>query len=51
MMSDGVVPYWSSHLPQARSEKIVSSNHTVQQNPEAIDEVARILREHVRSSH
>ena len=41
--SDGVVPYWSSHLPNAKSEKIVSSHHDAHQNPQAFDEVHRIL--------
>ena len=44
--SDGVVPYWSSHLSGAVSEKIVPSNHGADQNPEAIAEVMRILRQH-----
>ncbi|MES2438097.1 MAG: alpha/beta fold hydrolase [Verrucomicrobiota bacterium] len=44
--SDGVVPYWSSHLDGAVSEKIVPSNHSAHQNPEAIAEVRRILRLH-----
>ena len=34
--SDGVVPYWSSHLAGAESEKIVPSDHGANQNPEAI---------------
>jgi pimeloyl-ACP methyl ester carboxylesterase len=42
--SDGVVPYWSSHLPGAQSELIVNSDHGAQYNPQAIREVARILR-------
>ena len=42
--SDGVVPYWSSHLDGARSELIVPSNHSAHQNPKAIAEVRRILR-------
>ena len=42
--SDGVVPYWSSHLPGAQSELIVPSDHGAQYNPEAIREVARILK-------
>jgi pimeloyl-ACP methyl ester carboxylesterase len=46
--SDGVVPYWSSHLPGAESEKIVPSNHSAHQNPEAIAEVRRILKSHAR---
>ena len=47
--SDGVVPYWSSHLEGAQSELIVPSNHSVQQNTEAIAEVRRILHLHVGS--
>ena len=38
--SDGVVPYWSSHLDGAQSELIVDSGHDAQSNPEAIHEVA-----------
>jgi pimeloyl-ACP methyl ester carboxylesterase len=42
--SDGVVPYWSSHLEGAASEKIVPSHHSAHQNPEGIEEVRRILK-------
>ncbi len=42
--SDGVVPYWSSHLDGAESELIVNSNHSAQFNPEAVREVERILK-------
>jgi pimeloyl-ACP methyl ester carboxylesterase len=45
--SDGVVPYWSSHLDGAQSELIVDSGHDAQSNPEAIHEVARILEENL----
>jgi pimeloyl-ACP methyl ester carboxylesterase/predicted GNAT family acetyltransferase len=41
--SDGVVPYWSSHLAGAASEKIVPSGHGSPHNPQAIAEVHRIL--------
>jgi hypothetical protein len=41
--SDGVVPYWSSHLDGAQSEVIVRSGHGVFSNPEAVQEVIRIL--------
>jgi pimeloyl-ACP methyl ester carboxylesterase len=44
--SDGVVPYWSSHLDGAQSELIVPSDHRAQRNPEAIAEVCRILKLH-----
>lgn len=42
--SDGVVPYWSSHLDGAVSELVVPSGHSAHQNPQAIAEVARILK-------
>jgi pimeloyl-ACP methyl ester carboxylesterase len=42
--SDGVVPYWSSHMEGAKSECIVPSDHSAHQNPKAFDEVARILK-------
>jgi pimeloyl-ACP methyl ester carboxylesterase len=42
--SDGVVPYWSSHLDGAASEKIVPSGHSSHQHPEAFAEVRRILK-------
>jgi len=45
-MSDGVVPYWSSHLNGAQSERIVPSDHGAHQNPQAIEEVERILKLH-----
>lgn len=48
MSSDGVVPYWSSHIDGAQSELIVPSGHWSNQNPEAIAEVRRILHEHLK---
>lgn len=42
--SDGVVPYWSSHMEGAQSECIVPSDHSAHQNPKAFAEVARILK-------
>jgi pimeloyl-ACP methyl ester carboxylesterase len=45
--SDGVVPYWSSHLDGASTEKIVPSGHGTNENPEGIREFRRILRRHV----
>jgi pimeloyl-ACP methyl ester carboxylesterase len=47
--SDGIVPYWSSHLEGARSELIVNSGHGAQYDPQAIREVARILKKEPRS--
>ena len=45
---DGVVKYVSAHIEGVASEKIVHSSHSVQGNPEAIQEVKRILIEHAR---
>jgi pimeloyl-ACP methyl ester carboxylesterase len=42
--SDGVVPYWSSHMNGSQSELIVPSGHGAHQNPQAIVEVLRILK-------
>lgn len=47
--SDGVVPYWSSHLPEAESELIVPANHAVVEDPQAIEEVSRILQLHLQN--
>lgn len=44
--SDGIVPYWSSHIAGAESEKIVPSDHGANQTAEGIAEVIRILKEH-----
>ena len=49
--SDGIVPYWSSHLEGARSELIVNSDHGAQYNPQAIREVARILKRNLGHSN
>ncbi len=46
--SDGIVPYLSSHLDGAASELVVKSGHSVQVNPLAIQELRRILLEHLR---
>lgn len=46
--SDGLVPYWSSHLPGASSEKIVPTHHNAHQHQQAIEEVQRILKLHAR---
>ena len=45
--TDGIVPYWSSHLDGASSEMIVKSGHSVQDKPSAIEEVRRILLLHL----
>jgi len=47
--TDGVVAYSSAHLDGMASELVVTSGHSVQQNPEAIEEVRRIFLEHAAS--
>ena len=45
--TDGVVAYESAHIDGVESEKVVRSGHSTQGHPETIEEVRRILREHV----
>lgn len=49
--SDGVVPYWSSHIKPVASELIVPSNHSVPDNPQAAEELKRILKLHLKSKN
>jgi len=46
--NDGLVPYPSAHLAGAESELVITSGHSVQETPEAILEIRRILREHAK---
>lgn len=46
--SDGVVPYWSSHIEPVASEKIVPTRHSVQDHAETDAEIRRILLLHLR---
>jgi pimeloyl-ACP methyl ester carboxylesterase len=48
--SDGVVPYWSSHLDSAQSEKIVPGPHGSCELPETIEELRRILHLHLQAA-
>jgi len=45
--NDGVVAYKSAHLEGVASEQVVRSSHSTQSEPATIQEVRRILREHV----
>ena len=47
VMTDGIVPYTSSHLDGAVSEKIIKGGHSIQETPEAVLELRRILRLHL----
>ena len=48
--SDGVVPYWSSHVEPVASELIVPSNHSVTNDPATSKEIERILLLHLREN-
>ncbi len=46
--SDGVVPYWSSHIPWG-TETVVPASHSVQDVPETAEDLARVLREYLKA--
>lgn len=47
IITDDVVPYRSAHLNGAASEKIIKGGHSIQETPEAVLELRRILRLHL----
>jgi len=47
---DGVVAYKSAHIDEAVSELVVPWGHSCQGQPEVIEEVRRILFEHLKTS-
>ncbi|OAI42711.1 hypothetical protein AYO41_00830 [Verrucomicrobia bacterium SCGC AG-212-E04] len=47
--SDGVVPYWSSHLDGAQSEVIVPGPHSCTSYPQTVEEIRRVLRLHLKT--
>ncbi|OQK18132.1 hypothetical protein AU255_09910 [Methyloprofundus sedimenti] len=47
---DGVVAYKSAHIDEAVSELVVHWGHSCQGQPEVIEEVRRILFEHLKTS-
>jgi pimeloyl-ACP methyl ester carboxylesterase len=47
---DGVVQYTSAHVDYVESEFIVRDSHSCQSNPLVIEEVRRILLEHLKTS-
>jgi triacylglycerol esterase/lipase EstA (alpha/beta hydrolase family) len=49
-LNDGVVAYESAHIDGVESELVVRSSHSTQGQPETIEEVRRILREHLGPS-
>jgi pimeloyl-ACP methyl ester carboxylesterase len=47
---DGVVKYTSAHIEGVESELVVRSGHSCQGNPITIEEIRRILLEHLRQN-
>jgi hypothetical protein len=47
---DGVVAYKSAHIDEAVSEVVVNWSHSSQGTPEVIEEIKRILSEHLAAS-
>jgi len=47
---DGVVSYQSAHIPEAESELVVRSGHSVQSDPHTVAEIRRILFLHLARS-
>lgn len=48
LITDGIVAYKSAHLDGAISEKILKGGHSIQETPEAVLELRRILRLHLK---
>ena len=46
-ISDGIVPYTSSHLDGAVRESIITGGHSIHENPQTVRELRRILYEHL----
>ena len=51
MITDGLVTYQSGHLDGAESEVIFDANHYLNHDIPIIDEVRRILRDHIGMTH
>lgn len=44
-LSDGIVPYTSAHLEGATSETIITGGHSIQENPQTVLTLRRILHQ------
>ena len=44
-LSDGIVPYTSAHLDGATSETVINGGHSIQENPQTILTLRRILHQ------
>ena len=48
-LSDGIVPYTSAHLEGAASETIINGGHSIQENPQTVLTLRRILHEQLKN--
>lgn len=46
-LSDGIVPYTSSHLENANSENIITGRHNIHENPKTTLQLRKILHEEI----
>ncbi|MFC0819648.1 alpha/beta fold hydrolase [Moraxella marmotae] len=49
-ISDGIVPYHSSHLDGAASETIIQGKHNIHEHPKTIAQLRKILHNHLKNS-
>ena len=47
-LSDGIVPYTSAHLDGAASETVINGGHSIQENPQTILTLRRILHQQLQ---
>ena len=47
-LSDGIVPYTSAHLDGAASETVINGGHSIQENPQTILTLRRILHKQLQ---
>lgn len=50
-ISDGIVPYTSSHLEGAASEVIIEGGHSIHENPKTILHLRQILHDKLTATH
>ena len=48
-LSDGIVPYTSAHLEGAASETVINGGHSIQENPQTILTLRRILHQQLKN--
>ena len=46
-MNDGIVPYLSSYLTGQASVKVIPGGHSIQETPEAVLELRKLLRDNL----